>query len=280
MPVRKIKRIAILTGGGDCPGLNAVIRAVAKTAQNDHNIEVIGIMDSYWGLGHEDFKVLHNHDVSGILGVGGTILGTSRLDPFQEGYRQGLLSSPEENWDIVKSVLKKHQIDALVAVGGDGTLRVAARMAQAGIAVVGVPKTIDNDIGETDVTFGFNSAVSIIMEALDRLHTTAMSHHRVMVVEVMGRTVGWLALHSAGRVGRHHPDSRNSLLRTFCSTVCANGAVWANVSAWSSWQKAPPLATRPRFIRVKWTRPDAKFWAASAGLWPNASRKPPASRPE
>jgi 6-phosphofructokinase 1 len=119
------------------------------------------------------------------------------LDPFQEGYRQGLLSSPEENWDIVKSVLKKHQIDALVAVGGDGTLRVAARMAQAGIAVVGVPKTIDNDIGETDVTFGFNSAVSIIMEALDRLHTTAMSHHRVMVVEVMGRTVGWLALHSA-----------------------------------------------------------------------------------
>jgi 6-phosphofructokinase 1 len=197
MPVRKIKRIAILTGGGDCPGLNAVIRAVAKTAKNDHQIEVIGVMDSYWGLVHEDFKVLHNHDVSGILAVGGTILGTSRVDPFQEGYRLGLLSSPEEDWDVVKRVMKKHQIDGVVAVGGDGTLRVAARMAKAGIPVVGVPKTIDNDINETDITFGFNSAVSIIMEALDRLHTTAMSHHRVMVVEVMGRTVGWLALYSA-----------------------------------------------------------------------------------
>jgi ATP-dependent phosphofructokinase / diphosphate-dependent phosphofructokinase len=200
MNTKLIRRIGILTGGGDCPGLNAVIRAVAKTAMNDHDIEVIGILDSYWGLVCENFKVLHNHDVSGILHVGGTILGTSRVDPFKELYEHGKAKSPKEDWGVVKKILRKHGIDALVAVGGDGTLRVASRAHAAGIPIVGVPKTIDNDIGETDLTFGFNSAVSIIMNALDILHTTAMSHHRVMVVEVMGRTVGWLAL-QAGVAG-------------------------------------------------------------------------------
>ncbi|HUT23131.1 MAG TPA: ATP-dependent 6-phosphofructokinase [Sumerlaeia bacterium] len=194
------KRMAILTGGGDCPGLNAVIRAAAKTAQNDYGVEVIGVGDSYWGLLTEDFRILRNRDVSGILGQGGTILGTSRVDPFAEAHRQGKLPSPREDWDVVKRILRRHKIDGLVAVGGDGTLRVAARAHAAGIPIVGVPKTIDNDIGETDLTFGFNSAVSIVMNALDVLHTTAMSHHRVMVVEVMGRTVGWLAL-EAGVAG-------------------------------------------------------------------------------
>lgn len=190
----KIKRIGILTGGGDCPGLNAVIRAVAKTAQNDHGIDVMGIYDSYWGLVSENIAPLSNADVSGILAQGGTILGTSRVDPFAEAHRKGILDSPQENWQVVKKVMKKHRIDALVAVGGDGTLRVASRAFQAGVPIVGVPKTIDNDIPHTEITFGFNSAVSIIMHALDTLHTTAMSHHRAMVVEVMGRSAGWLAL--------------------------------------------------------------------------------------
>ena len=189
-----IRRIGILTGGGDCPGLNAVIRAVAKTAQNDHDVEIMGIYDSYWGLVSDNIAPLSNADVSGILAQGGTILGTSRVDPFREGYEQGLWDSPEENWDIVREIMKRHHMDALVAIGGDGTLRVAQRAFAAGIPVVGVPKTIDNDIACTDLTFGFNSAVSIIMNALDILHTTAMSHHRAMVVEVMGRTAGWLAL--------------------------------------------------------------------------------------
>lgn len=199
-PTAKIGRIGILTGGGDCPGLNAVIRAVTKTALNDHGLQVMGIQDSYWGLVSGEIRPLHNHDVSGILTQGGTILGTSRLDPFKEGHRLGKLKSPNEDWNAVKPILKRLGIDGLVAVGGEGTLRVAARVAQAGIPIVGVPKTIDNDIASTDVTFGFNSAVSIIMQAIDMLHSTAMSHHRVMVIEVMGRTVGWLAL-TAGVAG-------------------------------------------------------------------------------
>jgi len=196
MGEKRIRRIGILTGGGDCPGLNAVIRAVAKTAQGIYGIEVIGILDGYWGLVSEGFRVLRNEDVSGILNLGGTILGTSRVDPFKEAFELGRLSSPAEDWDYVKGVLNRHSIQGIVAVGGEGTLRVAVRAARAGIPIVGVPKTIDNDVGETDVTFGFDSAVSIVMDALDRLHTTAMSHHRAMVVEVMGRTAGWLALYA------------------------------------------------------------------------------------
>lgn len=194
-----LRKIGVLTGGGDCPGLNAVIRGVAKTAQNDYGIEVVGILDSYWGLVSRQFRELSNRDVSGILHLGGTILGTSRIDPFAEGHRQGWLDSPEEDWDYVKDIMAKEGIDGLVAIGGDGTLRVAQRAHLAGIPIVGVPKTIDNDLCATDFTFGFNSAVSIIVNALDMLHTTAMSHHRAMVVEVMGRTVGWLALY--GGVG-------------------------------------------------------------------------------
>lgn len=197
---KKIKRIGILTGGGDCPGLNAVIRAVTKTAQNNHGIEVMGIFDSYLGLVTENMQLLTNMDVSGILNRGGTILGTSRVNAFAEAHKLGKIPSPKEDWNVVKRIMKRNKIDALVAIGGDGTQRVATRVAKAGIPIIGVPKTIDNDIAETDVTFGFNSAVNVIMEALDRLHTTAMSHHRVMVVEVMGRTVGWLGL-EAGVAG-------------------------------------------------------------------------------
>ncbi len=196
MTKKKIKSIGILTGGGDCPGLNAVIRAVAKTAMSDYGLRVVGILDSYSGLVCEGFRELGNMDVSGILATGGTILGTSRVNPFVEAHRTGQISSPKEDWVFIKRIMKRHGIDALIAIGGDGTLRVAQRAHQAGVRILGVPKTIDNDLSGTDITFGFNSAVSVIMQALDMLHSTAMSHHRVMVVEVMGRTVGWLALHA------------------------------------------------------------------------------------
>ena len=188
-------KIGMLTGGGDCPGLNAVIRAVAKNAISNYGIEVMGILDGYWGLVAGYIQPLTNKDVSGILHTGGTILGTSRVDPFREAYKRGFLPSPTEDWGYVKSILATQEIDALVAIGGEGTLGVAARMHRNGIPVVGVPKTIDNDVDETDFTFGFDSAVSIVMNALDNLHSTAMSHHRAMVVEVMGRTAGWLALY-------------------------------------------------------------------------------------
>jgi len=196
MARRKIKSLGILTGGGDCPGLNAVIRAVSKTAMNDHGLRVVGILDSYSGLVNEVFRELSNNDVSGILATGGTILGTSRLNPFVEAHQRGLIPKPNDDWRYVKKILKRHQIDVLIAIGGDGTLRVAERAYAAGIPIIGIPKTIDNDLSGTDITFGFDSAVSVVMQALDMLHSTAMSHHRAMVVEVMGRTAGWLALHA------------------------------------------------------------------------------------
>jgi phosphofructokinase-like protein len=192
-----IKRIGLLTGGGDCPGLNAVIRSVTKTAMNDHNIEVLGVEDGYLGLITNRLRLLTNADVSGILNVGGTILGTSsRDDPFHYIEHK---NGPKVIGDVSDTVVRNYRerkLDALICIGGDGTLAIAHRLSKKRLNIIGIPKTIDNDLCETDYTFGFNTAVSVAMDAIDRLHTTASSHHRVMVIEVMGRYAGWLALES------------------------------------------------------------------------------------
>jgi 6-phosphofructokinase 1 len=177
-----MKKIGVLTGGGDCPGLNAVIRAVVKKSIQ-YNWEIIGIKNGWKGLINGEMELLTDYSVSGILPKGGTIIGTSRTNPFNK----------EEDVQKVIENIKKFGIDAIVAVGGDDTLGVAKRLHERGVPVVGVPKTIDNDLSETDYTFGFDTAVSIVTEAIDRLHTTAESHHRVIVVEVMGRHAGWIA---------------------------------------------------------------------------------------
>jgi phosphofructokinase-like protein len=175
-------KIGILTGGGDCPGLNAVIRAVVRRALS-FGIEVLGIRNGFLGLVEGDVEPLTGFSVTGILPKGGTILGTSRYDPLRVTEdRQKLLNN-----------LKRYGLDALIAVGGDGTLSAARELHEMGVPIVGVPKTIDNDLKGTDYTFGFDTAVNVVRDAVDRLHTTAESHHRVMVVEVMGRRVGWIA---------------------------------------------------------------------------------------
>jgi ATP-dependent phosphofructokinase / diphosphate-dependent phosphofructokinase len=193
----KNKRIAILTGGGDCPGLNAVIRAVAKKAMGE-GYEVIGIEDGYEGLVRNKMKKLSNRDVSGILTLGGTILGTSNIaNPYHYAIRSGKCKLIFK--DLHKTAIrnfKRLKAGALVCIGGDGTLSSAYRLNEDGIPVVGVPKTIDNDILGTDITFGFDTAVTIATEGIDRIHTTAQSHHRVMIVEVMGRDAGWIALYA------------------------------------------------------------------------------------
>ncbi len=199
MPARM--KIGVLTGGGDCPGLNAVIRAVVRTAINDYDIEVVGFMDGYEGLIQNRYRKLTSADVSGILTLGGTILGTSnRADPFnfpvmQENDYIYLDRSAEAVQNF-----ERLGLDALVAIGGDGTMAASSGMAKKGINIIGVPKTIDNDLWGTDQTFGFDTAVATASDAIDKIHTTAQAHHRVMIVEVMGRYAGWLAL-SAGIAG-------------------------------------------------------------------------------
>lgn len=198
MPAKssKVKRIGILTGGGDCPGLNAVIRGVAKPA-HDNGLSVVGILDGFEGLVEGKAKELYNKDVSGILARGGTILGSSNKgDPYHW---------PEEDAngeikivDRSEAALKHYEgwdLDALIAIGGDGTMHISRKLSALGMNIVGVPKTIDNDLEATDQTFGHDSAVYVVTEAIDRLHTTASSHHRVIVIEVMGRYAGWIALH-------------------------------------------------------------------------------------
>ena len=193
-----MKRIAVLTGGGDAPGLNAVIRAVVKTAINDYGCEVLGVRDGYDGfIAPGGTLPLDLAAVRGILPRGGTILGTAnRGNPFA---RKVLRDGREEVVDVsdkVTAAIQDLKLDALIVIGGDGTLRIAMELGDKGVPVVGVPKTIDNDIGGTEVTFGFDTALMIATEALDRLHTTAEAHHRVMVLELMGRDAGFIALHS------------------------------------------------------------------------------------
>jgi ATP-dependent phosphofructokinase / diphosphate-dependent phosphofructokinase len=185
-------RVGVLTGGGDCPGLNAVIRAVVRTGVAEHELEFIGFRDGWRGPLEGDTMVLDVGAVRGILPRGGTILGSSRTNPLGESATVGGKTGVER----IKENLESLGVDALVAIGGEDTLGVAARLYEAGANVVGVPKTIDNDLGATDLTFGFDTAVNIAMEAIDRLHTTAESHHRALIVEVMGRHAGWIALHS------------------------------------------------------------------------------------
>lgn len=177
------KKIGILTGGGDCPGLNAVIRAVVRCSVLKYNYEVFGFRDGWKGLIQGNVEPLAALSVSGLLRRGGTILGTSRTNPRKN----------PEDLDRILHHMKKYEIDALIPIGGDDTLGVALWLHERGFHVIGVPKTIDNDIKGTDFTFGFNTAVEIVTDALDKLQTTAESHHRVMVVEVMGRHAGWIA---------------------------------------------------------------------------------------
>jgi len=194
---KRVKRIGVLTGGGDCPGLNAVLRAIVRTAKNDYGIDVIGFLDGYEGLVEGRYRELSYKDVSGILSMGGTILGTSnRADPF---HFPVLEHEDYVYLDRSSQAIRNFEslgLDALIAIGGDGTMAASGGMAARGIPVVGVPKTIDNDLVGTDVTFGFDSALTTATEAVDKIHTTAQSHHRVMIVEVMGRYAGWLALGS------------------------------------------------------------------------------------
>ena len=192
-----IRRIGILTGGGDCPGLNAVIRAVAKSAIYDHNLEVWGIEDGFQGLIDDRMRPLCSQDVSNILTQGGTILGSSnKADPFHCYIKEGGKTVVRDLSDQVVRHVANRGLDAIVAIGGDGTMAGAAGLIAKGLRFVGVPKTIDNDLAGTDVTFGFDTAVTTATEALDKVHTTASSHHRIMVVELMGRYAGWLTLHA------------------------------------------------------------------------------------
>jgi len=177
-----MKKVGILTGGGDCPGLNAVIRAVVKKSLQ-YNWEIIGIKNGWKGLINGEMELLTDYSVSGILPKGGTIIGSSRTNPFKN----------VEDAQKIEENIKKFGLDAIIAIGGDDTLGVASKLFKKGIPTVGVPKTIDNDLSGTDYTFGFDTAVSIATEAIDRLHTTAESHHRVIVVELMGRHAGWIA---------------------------------------------------------------------------------------
>lgn len=193
-----IKRIGVLTGGGDCPGLNAVIRAVTKDAVSA-GIEVVGVMEGFLGLIEDRTMPLGVDDVSGILTNGGTILGASnKANPqrYPTGRDENGRLVFEDVTDRCLATARRHGLDALVVVGGDGTMTIADHLVRKGLNCIGVPKTIDNDLYGTDVTFGFATAVSIATDALDRVHTTAASHHRAMVVEVMGRNAGWIALHA------------------------------------------------------------------------------------
>ena len=184
------KTIGILTGGGDCPGLNAVIRAVVRKGITAYRYRFRGILKGWKGMMECDWEPLGLEEISGILPKGGTILGTSRTNPFKE----------EDGGEIVIDNMRRMKLDALVAIGGEDTLGVADKLASMGVPVIGVPKTIDNDLNGTDYTFGFDTAVNIVTEAIDRIHTTAESHNRVMVIEVMGRHSGWIALY-AGLAG-------------------------------------------------------------------------------
>jgi phosphofructokinase-like protein len=222
-------KVGILTGGGDCAGINAVIRAVVRRAA-DYRAEVVGIRRGWAGLMEPDFVPLNYDQVADIFSLGGTILLTSRTNPFKK----------EGGPQLVMKNMQAASLDALVAIGGEDTLGVAHKLSEYGLRAVGVPKTIDNDLSETDVTFGFDSAVNVAVDAIDRIRTTGMSHERVMVVEVMGRDAGWIATHAGIAAGAHVilvPEeefdieavcesvaARRRAGKTFTLIVCAEGA--------------------------------------------------------
>ncbi len=226
----KIQRVGVLTGGGDCPGLNAVIRAIVVRGVRKYNFKMIGILNGWAGLLDYEWKNLDRESVSGILHRGGTILGTSRTNPVK---------TPETEVLTIENY-KKLRLDGLIAIGGDDTLGAAGKLCKEGLNVVGVPKTIDNDVAGTDYTFGFDTAVEIATEAIDRLHSTAEAHHRVIVVEVMGRNAGWIATYSGMAGGAdvilipeqpfeledvvQSVNARRERGRTFSIVVIAEGA--------------------------------------------------------
>jgi ATP-dependent phosphofructokinase / diphosphate-dependent phosphofructokinase len=179
-------RLGLLTGGGDCPGLNAVIRAVVRKGIDAYGDELVGFRDGWRGVLDDVWGELTIESTRGILPRGGTILGSSRTNPYKR----------EGGVELVRQTLARHYLDGLIAIGGEDTLGAANRLGQEGVNVIGIPKTIDNDLGATDVTFGFDTALHVASQAIDRLHTTAESHHRNLVIEVMGRNAGWIALHS------------------------------------------------------------------------------------
>lgn len=185
------QKIGILTAGGDCPGINAAIRGIGKSAIVKYGMKLIGISDGFSGMINKEYSFLSENDLSGILTLGGTILGTSREKPFK-GKVKGEISKPA----LIKENYIRMELDCLVCIGGNGTLKTAHLLALEGLNVVGIPKTIDNDVWGTDITFGFDSAVNIATEAIDRLHSTANSHKRIMIIECMGHNAGWIALYS------------------------------------------------------------------------------------
>lgn len=189
-------RIGILSSGGDCPGINATIRGVGKTAIVHYGMELVGIHNGFIGLLEKDIEVFEESSLSGILNLGGTILGTSREKPFKK-----ILESAENGKpDIIRKHYEELGLDCLVCIGGNGTQKTAYRLSQLGLNIIGVPKTIDNDVWGTDITFGFDTAVNIATDAIDKLHSTASSHRRVMVIELMGHDAGWITLY-AGMAG-------------------------------------------------------------------------------
>jgi ATP-dependent phosphofructokinase / diphosphate-dependent phosphofructokinase len=229
-----VRRLGLLTGGGDCPGLNAVIRAVVRRGDTKHNIDFVGFRNGFAGMIDPNASVvtLSREATKGILHLGGTMLGTSRVNP---------VTAEGGGIDRIREVLDTHELDGLIVIGGEGTLSAASALSEAGINVVGVPKTIDNDLGGTQFTIGFSTALEIATEAVDRLHTTAESHNRVMVLEVMGRHAGWIATYAgiAGgadailipeqpfnidRVAKHL-KRRHATGRLFSIVVVAEGAV-------------------------------------------------------
>ena len=185
-------KIGILTSGGDCPGINATIRGVCKTAINHYGMEVYGIHNGFRGLLDDNIEQLTDRSLTGLLNMGGTILGTSREKPF----KRRTTSLSEDKPAIMMKTIRDRQLDCIVCIGGNGTQKTAAKLMEAGVNIVSIPKTIDNDVWGTDMSFGFDSAVSIASDAIDRLHSTASSHQRVMVIEVMGHKAGWIALYS------------------------------------------------------------------------------------
>ncbi|MEO7804127.1 MAG: ATP-dependent 6-phosphofructokinase [Actinomycetota bacterium] len=224
-------RIGVFTGGGDCPGLNAVIRAIVRKGIGHYEDTIVGFRDGWEGVLSGTVQELTFENTRGILHRGGTILGTSRTNPFGEG----------DGPDRIRATLATHGVDMLIPIGGEDTLGAASKLHEEGIPLVGVPKTIDNDLSGTDYTFGFDTAVNVATEAIDRLHTTAESHHRVMVVEVMGRHAGWIALHAGIAGGADlmliperpfdieevvaHLQHRHATGKGFSIVVVAEGAV-------------------------------------------------------
>src|SRR5580658_4658432 len=260
-------RVGVLTGGGDCPGLNAVIRAVVRKGVQEYSLEFVGFRDGWRGPLEGDTMPLDIQAVRGILPRGGTILGSSRTNPLKSpasGGRNGA--------ERIKDNLAGLGVDALVAIGGEDTLGVASKLGEQGVPVVGVPKTIDNDLGATDYTFGFDTAVNIAMEAIDRLHTTAESHHRALIVEVMGRSVGWIALH-AGLAGGANviltPRKPTARSAAGSSTRSGTSGSAASARCWPPRSRSGP-ARRPA-ARCSATSSAAARRARSTACWPPGS---------